>query len=296
MKTSQLICLITLIALLFLQQGYSTQYKEDFLLLSKVLREGDDVQKLNAIWHLRYTEDPRAVPLLIELLKSDDEQIRSYSARELGFFKGNQSIDALEKALDDSSPLVNLYAAASLAKIGTEKNTPKIVKVFFQGLSQPNNELIHNIDSYQTILESIPKNTKKAPPEIIAIFDSMQEKVEISDWWIYRSIADCLGQIGDKQALPALEKADKILSTNHQNYSTWYAVRKALSKIEPEKYKFDRPAAGILNSVFGGKVTEEMKIRWIIPISKIGEGAIEDLNGHYISIKTKTIQNVHESP
>ncbi len=280
MKKARLTFWLILIILPFSNTTFSSQYREDLSFLNKIIQEGDQNQKLSAISNLRYTKDPKAIPLLTELLKSDDEQIRAESARGLGFFKSDQSADALEKALNDSSSLVRLYAAESLTQIGTEKNTPKLVSFFIKELSKPNQDQIKNLYIYQTILEAVAKTSKKAPPEIINILEAIQNQTNTDPSWqsLYISIIICFGQIGDKQVFPYLERTDKILNENHQSYSTWYAVRKALFKIEPEKYKFDRPAADILNSVGDIKISDEDKIKeWIIPISKIGDDAIEDL-------------------
>lgn len=71
-------------------------------------------------------KDKRAVPLLINALKSEDKEIRWRAAKILGKFKDPRSVEPLTDVLKDEYDLVGSYAAISLTEIGEPALKPLI--------------------------------------------------------------------------------------------------------------------------------------------------------------------------
>jgi HEAT repeats len=67
------------------------------------------------VWGFRRSRDPRAVPLLVELL--DDDEVAAHAASALGPLKAASARPALERLVNHPKPLVRRNAKKALAKI-----------------------------------------------------------------------------------------------------------------------------------------------------------------------------------
>ncbi|MBN1344847.1 MAG: HEAT repeat domain-containing protein, partial [Phycisphaerae bacterium] len=76
-----------------------------------------------------------------------------------------------------------------------------------------------------------------------------------------------------------LSKLDDDLRLSLQDYEAWHAIRRALSVVAPQELPFDRPAARILASFWGGKISSDgIRTRYVEPLAALGPPAIADLD------------------
>jgi|GEM_PF-2434996 len=247
--------------------------------LLHLIRTGNAYQRAETIPAFARIDDPRVVPVLMDLLKDEDSGVRTYAAQQLAWLADKRSAEALASALTDSVGNVRMYAAEGLAKIGDDKYVPQLVAAIIDSLPETDQAEFRTW-SLVAMLESLGKLSTKAPPEIVALMTRIRADQQISpDWWrFYAAVARCLGQIGDKATYDQLQQVRKALEANYQNYDTWYAVRKALAAIDRDKAPFDRPGADILNSARSGMITDEhRRTKWVQPLVELGTQAVPDI-------------------
>jgi HEAT repeat protein len=248
--------------------------------LMHVIRTGNAYQRTKAIPTFARIDDPRVVPVLMDLLKDEDSGVRTYAAQQLARLADKRSAEVLVSALTDPSGNVRMYAAEGLAKIGGDKHVPELVAAVMNHLPDPNTS---DSESWYSVpaLEAISKLSSKAPPDILELLGRISDEsfVKDEDWWrLLENVAKCLGQIGDKAACDRLQQARKALETSYQDYKVWHAVCRALADIGPEESTFDRPAADILATVRVMMASyKEIRQRWTEPLVNIGPNTIEDL-------------------
>lgn len=90
----------------------------DFERLLTVLRQGERVERLEAVHALRKLNSNRVYPALLETLKSDDAELRLLTVQVLGAKKHPKTVAALIKVLDDPEPAVQAETARVLGGFG----------------------------------------------------------------------------------------------------------------------------------------------------------------------------------
>jgi superfamily II DNA helicase RecQ len=113
-------------------------YGDDILDIVKSCAELDlsinaesKIKKQSDPWTLGESNDPKAIPKLIEFTKSGDGNKRRLAASALGklsIFKPQifEAVSHLIRLLDDEKPQVRQYAAKALGKIGSEDAMPRL--------------------------------------------------------------------------------------------------------------------------------------------------------------------------
>ncbi|WP_455382431.1 HEAT repeat domain-containing protein [Salinispira pacifica] len=71
--------------------------------------------------------DKRAIPALVQLVRSENAFVRAYAASALGRFGGSESADALSAALRDSAPGVRVAALKGIAQAHLTDQSPAVV-------------------------------------------------------------------------------------------------------------------------------------------------------------------------
>lgn len=192
------------------------------------LNSGDESMRYRAALALGVIGDQRAFQLLMtSLLKDKYEVVRSSAAEALGEFGDERAVPALAKALRDNEENVRWDAAKALGKIG-EAAVPALI----EALKDRKWEVRH--DASQILVNRLiwdgehwrgeysPVNLAKiagkaAVPTLIRVLRDEQ-------WTVRVNAAKILGEIGDKDAIPALTKAMKDPDTGQ-------AAKEALEKI-----------------------------------------------------------------
>lgn len=94
-------------------------------LLIDTLEDQDEDIRRDAAWMLGNIGDERAIPALSEALKDPDEDVRFHVARNLGKF-GEPAVPFLLDALKDPDEHVRRYAAWILGTIGDNRAIPAL--------------------------------------------------------------------------------------------------------------------------------------------------------------------------
>jgi HEAT repeat protein len=85
-------------------------------ILTRSLDDADSEARISAIWALGSSGDASVVPRLVPLYESSDAGIRKMIVYALGALPGDQQIDTLRTALQDSAADVRWNAAVALAR------------------------------------------------------------------------------------------------------------------------------------------------------------------------------------
>ncbi len=142
--------------------------------------------------------DPKAIPLLSEVLQNDDASSRLYAARVLGTiirYAGKEerqaAVPVLINDLDDSDSRVRTWAASSLGYIGDSTVIPKLI------------ERVKDEDSYvrRSSIRALGKigETSVLPVLLGALDDEEHE--------LRRAAVDALGELNDPVVVAPLIKA-----------------------------------------------------------------------------------------
>jgi cyclophilin family peptidyl-prolyl cis-trans isomerase/HEAT repeat protein len=88
----------------------------------------------------RRINDPRAAPVLLDLLQGDGAMTRAFAARGLGPAKDNRAVAPLLAALSNEKEVVNVRveAARALAELNAEQAAAPLVKVVAAAATDPN--------------------------------------------------------------------------------------------------------------------------------------------------------------
>lgn len=157
------------------------------------LKHEDVAERKKAVFAVGEKKIKDAVPILIELLEKDpDSVIRNSAARSLGKIADKAQtdpvIEALNKALEDSDYYVKTNACWSLGKLKDPRAIPALMKM---------------VDPKQRIY-TMGGDAKKIKGESgsNASENLKQEGMQFSD--IIVKAINAIGEIGDKEGLPAL--------------------------------------------------------------------------------------------
>jgi len=138
-------------------------------LIKPKLVELADSDDANCRYFVAFTlselQDPDTVPLLLKLLKDEDDDVRRVSADSLGqiAIEPRTAVPALAAALKDPSPVVVLFVAEALQEFGAD------AKVALPQLRQALADLAYSSDEYadyarSMIRQAIEQITMELPP------------------------------------------------------------------------------------------------------------------------------------
>ncbi len=167
--------------------------------LIDALKDENKTVRENTAITLAIICDKGTTNVLIEALKDEESSVREGAAWALGRIRNKSAILALRSSLKDENPSVRMKAAAALVSLGDESALPVIFKAL-KYEDQPIRE--------KTIwaLEELINGQAVSPSQIVP---HLVEALEDKDSSIRRGAAFLLKRIGDKSAIPALERALK---------------------------------------------------------------------------------------
>jgi len=177
-------------------------------LLERLIVERDTNVQENITWSLvRFGS--LAVSPLIELIEHTDAAVRHYAIHTLGKIGDPQAVEAVSRAIYDSSPTVQLKAAFVLGQI----KDPRAIEALLPLLG-------HESDSIRnTVSDVLELFGSQAVPNLI-------EALAHEQWQIREHAVEILGLIGDRAAIPALNT-----TTNDAQMEVRAAARVALHHI-----------------------------------------------------------------
>jgi HEAT repeat protein len=114
--------------------GY-TQDPEAVPLLIEALDDPSSETRIYALWGLGKTSDPRAVPPLLASLADPDPGIRKTAAFGLGELGEPETIPGLAPLLDDAVADVRWNAALALANLGSDLGVPVLYRMLDRTLA-----------------------------------------------------------------------------------------------------------------------------------------------------------------
>lgn len=128
----------------------------------------------------------RAVPALLAHLKDDDRDVRKFVVDILGTIGDRSSIPALIDALDDPDPNVSAAAAENLGKIGDLRAVAPLLAALGK----------NDVWFSYSILGALARIGEPVPVNVLT--------PHASDGILKRPVIECLGAVGDAEAVPLL--------------------------------------------------------------------------------------------
>ncbi len=154
--------------------------------LVDMLRSQENAGQRNSAVELFERLGQKAVPVLCEHVNDTDHDVRKFVMDIMGGIGAVASVPLLIKALADTDPNVSAAAAENLGKIGDGRAVPQLVQAL----------QINDMWFRFTILEALSKIGKPVPMAVI--------KPLAADNLLKKAVYDCLGAIGDDEAIPLL--------------------------------------------------------------------------------------------
>ena len=176
-----------------------------------------------------------AIPALLKALESGEVDLRSKAARALGLIgpkAATRGVPALRKVLEDSEKGPRLAAAIALIQLG--EKSPDLAKVLAGAVSRSGGAIVQ---TRQAACEALATLGPPAKPALSVLIAAVREAPEINKTLPYaaqrleqhesfrRAAILALGEIGDEEARPALERAAKVSSLEE-------AAKAALAKLK----------------------------------------------------------------
>lgn len=158
-----------------------------------------------AVWALGKT-GAKTVPLLLELLKARDQDIRLTATQALAEM-GPQAKDAVPPLLEQARSEdrgVRVTCAALLGAIGTEDTIPTLISLLE--------------DEDRTVRRRAALSLRETAPEAVAVIPALVKAVRDPDEWVRLYAVEALGRCGfrAKSATQALRRATKDKSEDVQ--------------------------------------------------------------------------------
>lgn len=168
-------------------------------------------------WILAQLGDKRAVPALLVSLRDQDPDLRSVAAKSLGELGDKQAVQTLITALsEDENVEVRVAAAYALGLLGDNQAVEPLVSVLSDRSQEP------RVRGMAAEALSDIKDSRAVSPLIAALTDV---SVEVRFWATF-----ALGELGDPQALPELER---LAATDETIMPGWRSVsREATEAIQ----------------------------------------------------------------
>ncbi len=130
--------------------------------------------------------ESRGVPMLLEHLKNPDHDVRKFVADILGNIGDRSSIPALVESLRDPDANVSAAAAENLGKIGDSRAVAPLIEALGKD----------DVWFRYSVLGALAKIGDPVP---FAVFTPL-----IDDALLKRPVFECLGALGDREAVPVL--------------------------------------------------------------------------------------------
>lgn len=174
-----------------------------------------------------------AVEPLIAALKDEQRHIRKFSAMALGEIKAPRAVDPLIAALKEDDPLAiaNVEAAEALGKISMtwwqRESASVVISEFIAALDH---------EEHKTRMSAISGLSTARDPRVVDALVGVLKNNE--KFWEERlRVADVLGNLGDRRAIPHLVEALKSTDGNLA-----YVAARSLSQLDPDAWKSYVPA------------------------------------------------------
>jgi len=228
---------------------YGALSKDAVPLLIEVLKEDNSDLKwqvATTLWYIGPASEP-AVPSLIDFFKDRDPKVREHVAKTLGAIGpgAKAAVPALAGALKDKEPDVAKAAATTLGNIGPEAKTA--VTALLETLKDSSND----IETRRSVAESLAKIGAE-PKRVVA---GLAEAFRGSEPNLKRSVISAIAKFGPnaKEAMPML-----IEAIGDRDSSVARAAISTLAGMGEEA----KAAVPALKAFRDSKPSEDEVIRW----------------------------------
>jgi hypothetical protein len=159
----------------------------------------------NIIYVLRKIGDPKALSYLLRASGHGDPRVRKEMLKTLGEIGGQKAVNAIRDCLDDPEPFIRTTAARSLGSIGTDS-----AKIVLIGKLSDKNFLNSDFNEKKEFFEVLARWRDSS------VYDFLLKTVKKTSLFkraknneLKACAAYALGLMGNKDALPVLEKMRK---------------------------------------------------------------------------------------
>ncbi len=168
-------------------------------------------------------DDERVAKPLVALLKDDDPTVREAAARALGHITSQSAVKPLITALSDVVPNVRMYAAIALGNLGDRQAVEPLIETLKTDSSDPAAWAIYALGrlgdqrAVELLLDALAGRFGNAVRHFAAAavgrlgdgraFEPLVGALHDEDVVIRIAAAEGLGYLGNKDALPLLERA-----------------------------------------------------------------------------------------
>lgn len=189
---------------------------------------GDDLEKMADILS---RQGKAAVPALIASLQDAKWPVRRLAAMTLGSIKDPAAVPALINAIqvDGEYRGVLHSAAEALGNLGDPRAIPALMSVLIgTGWANENDGKRYVRGEVASAIGKMGKRAREVVPELITIFldDEFRTRGRVE-------IAEALGDIGDRRAIPALEGCSRNFLCVQREFDS--NVEEALAKLKGSK-------------------------------------------------------------
>jgi HEAT repeat protein len=157
--------------------------------LAALLKSSDVQVRENALSALTGLKATEAAAAIRELLKDRDVELRIQAARSLGILGDRGAVPALIELLKDPRPRMREQAAKALGRIGDPAAAPALLPLAITSRGAVDDNVVEAIGFTRAT---------GVVPQLVAMLDNWNED--------HTSIVEALGEIGSKDAAPALIK------------------------------------------------------------------------------------------
>ncbi len=164
--------------------------------LLEVLKNGDEDLRSTTYWVLERMGLP-AVPNLIKALKREDREIRSLAAYVLGNIREREAAPPLISILEDVDLGVRWEAVRALGKIGDSRAIPALLKIL---TAKDEGIRIMAVEALGKIVRKEGRSDKR-------ILSALSKALKDENRYVRYAAAGELAALGDKRAIPVLIEA-----------------------------------------------------------------------------------------
>lgn len=187
--------------------------KDAVPLIEQQLNDPDRLVKVTAAVALHSMGEENPTGIIVNGLKDPDIEVRRVATRAMAEIMDNPPADQMIKLIKDLDPGVRNYAAIALGKSSNDE----VVRVLVKAMRDDKDEQVRN--SAGKSLEKIGKPSVEPLVELLKSTNDMELTIRV---------AQILGNVGDKRAVPALEDAYK----KEKRDMVKNELAKALNKID----------------------------------------------------------------
>ncbi len=191
--------------------------------LLEQLNDQDEITQLNAIVALGKIRDPRAVRALLPFIGASDEDLCRRALDALGEIGDPRAVPAIIKMLPEATDSLRDSVIDALAKIGDVTAVDALLPLLGESTPEQQTKILLGVKkakaaSSVSILLGLLENSK--PVVRRHVVDALGEIAQADTWQVISELVSrdpsfevrsaavkALGKIGNKQALPILERA-----------------------------------------------------------------------------------------